>query len=252
MEMSRKILVIYCDNGKIGRNNLVDSIFCFKELADDMVFFFNYFSRFKTYRYLYTVEFDVVIFHYSFMVLRGSHELWMKAQERLDSLKTKKRASIIQDEYIWSENTDQFLTDMKIDSVFTLAHGEDIIKLYPRANAKFYSVHAGYVNSNDVKLIQQIETEIADEKNTIDIGYRARGVNWSLGWQGWIKTAIVEKFTNALKNCKDIKYDILNTGDLKNVFTGLDWYRFLIRCRTMPGSMGGHRYLTGMGAYISV
>lgn len=50
-----------------------------------------------------------------------------------------------------------------------------------------------------------------------------------------------------MREYPNIKSDIKNTVGNKNLFLGLDWYRFLLRCRTMVGCMGGASILDPEG-----
>lgn len=243
----RNILVVYLSSGRKRRKTIDDSIFCFRSQKIDRIFFCNYRNTAFLEKMLYKFNFDVIIYHYTFMTYRMTKE-WKDIQRRLKRFKCMNQAAIIQDEYIYSKQTNEFLKEMEIRTVFTLARGEAVKQLYPDIKADFYTVLPGYVDSESIRIIEKLKFQLKDEEDIIDIGYRARKLCYSLGKQGYIKTEIADRFNHILQKYPEVKADIHMTGDTENVFLGLDWYKFLIKCRTMLGCLGGASVLDEDGS----
>ncbi len=236
-----EILFVYRPYGLKPRKTITDSIFCFRhsEKEGNHVYFYDYTHNRSVWKKLSKHKFDAVIYHYTFMTLRSKPDIWQEAQNRLKKIKTGVSAAIIQDEYIYSKYTQNFLKNMDVKKVFTLARGENIRIMYPDAEADFYTVLPGYADTEALEMIAELEKELCREKDSIDIGYRARKLSYSLGRQGLLKTQIADVFNSEISKHSDLEADISTTGDTRNVFLGLDWYRFLIKCRTMLGCTGG-------------
>ncbi|MCI8674193.1 MAG: hypothetical protein HFI89_12035 [Lachnospiraceae bacterium] len=245
----RNILVLYNKEGIKNRKNLEDSIFCFEKYdKNDKFYYFNYWRKLDVSTILNRYVFDGVIYHYSLMALRYNGEYWNEMLKRIRLIKGIIQAAIVQDEYINSKSVIDFIIQQKVNVVFTLAKGKSIRILYPDIPVEFVTVFPGYVDLESLRTINRLRKEIRDEENTIDIGYRARKTNYSLGKQGYLKVEVADIFKKKIyQNNREIKFDIEMTGDTKNVFMGLDWYRFLIKCRTMLGCLGGASILDSNG-----
>lgn len=241
-----KILMVYHKQKGPMRKTIEDSIFSFKKYSPHYVqmYYYSYSPEYSINKIIKRMKFDVVIFHSIFMCLRwtSTRQEW---QQIIDDFSECWRNSVkgvfIQDEQYLTNRSYQFINSLKIDIIFTCANKKAVKILYPIDTVKvkaIYKVLTGYVDEKTLKQIKQIKKN-EKIKRKIDIGYRADITPFALGFQGRLKSLIPEVFNKELKQYPQIKADIKNTYGEKNVFWGLDWYRFMLGCRTVLGSMGG-------------
>lgn len=233
-----RILIIYIQYQQ--RKTIQESIECFGKYQHKYeVFYYNYESKIPILWLLKKFHFDIVIFHNTFLNLlwdRKKREIVLKQFNGL--WKDSARGALFQDEYVYCNANCEFINSMDIDVVFSVFDKSVWPMLFPVkliGKRKIVRVLTGYVDEETLKYISQMESE----KRTIDIGYRANQTNYSLGRQGILKSEITEVFNKRLKNEPDIIGDIQNTIGTRNLFQGWEWYKFLKRCRTMVGCMGG-------------
>jgi hypothetical protein len=247
-----RILVVYSQKaGFKNRKTIDDSLFCFGKYLEN-VYYLNYLPEIEFIdlnKLFGHYKFDAIIYHYTFMCLRLHDAIyWNRTIDTFKRLFTNSvQIMSPQDEYYQTDRLREFINAVNIDIVLTLASKKCARKLYPSQNtAKFVTVLPGYINEETMSKINELSKTV---KRDIDIGYRARKLSYSLGKHALIKTQIAEIFNEKLKGYPNITADILNTGDEKNVFFGFDWYKFLLRSRTMLGCMGGASIIDSDGKW---
>ncbi len=240
------ILVVYGREQKNIRKTIEDSIFCFGKYHPEnvKVFYYSYRKDINFDFILSRIKFDIIIFHSIFMCYRWHWTKWEweKNIDRISKLwKDSVKAVFLQDENKLTNKIHQFINDVGIDIIFTAASLNTAKILYPQEKIKVKRIEqvlTGYVDSCTLKAVKKIVNEEKIARD-IDIGYRADVTPFSLGYQGRLKTLIPEVVNNQVKKYPDLKTDILNTDGDKNTFYGMDWFRFMLRCRTMISCMGG-------------
>ncbi len=240
------VLVIYGREQKNIRKTIEDSIFCFGKYRPDNIniFYYSYRSDINFDIILTHINFDIIIFHSILMCYRWhwSKREWEKNINRIKQFsKGSVKVVFVQDENRYTNKIHQFINSVGIDIIFTAANLNTAKVLYPEDKVKVKKIEqvlTGYVDSSTLNKVKKI---IKTEKiqRDIDIGYRADTTPFSLGFQGRLKTLIPEVVNKKLREYPDLKTDICNTCGDKNTFYGLDWFRFMLRCRTMISCMGG-------------
>ncbi|MDR0605871.1 MAG: hypothetical protein LBG80_16395 [Bacteroidales bacterium] len=92
-----------------------------------------------------------------------------------------------------------------------------------------------------------------NSQRDIDIGCRARKLPFWLGRHGQLKYELIQKFVEVLPAYPEYNVDIQDTGTSdndKNVLNGYDWIRFLLRCRTVVGCLGGSGLMDPDGSIV--
>lgn len=241
-----RILIVYFNQKGRMRKTIEDSIFCFQRYApaSARISYYSYQPGHSINWLVKYIKFDVIVFHSIFMCQRWqmNGDEWNAVISDFEGVgKGALKAVIAQDEQYMTTRIHDFIKRLNIDILFTCASKKTKNIFYPEHQVslrRIIQVLPGYVDIGtlrDVKRIINSETIPRD----IDIGYRADVTPYALGFQGRIKTLITEIFNDALKNHPEITSDIKNTDGTKNVFWGLDWFRFMLRCRTMLGCMSG-------------
>jgi hypothetical protein len=178
-------------------------------------------------------QFDVVVIHYSVRLCID----WYLSQEyaavlrRFEGLKI----AMVQDEY---EDTDVLrasLTRLGIDVLFTCVPGDQVEKVYPRAqfpNMEFVQVLTGYVP--EAYEHGQEAPDPADRP--ILIGYRGRPLPYWYGALGQEKIEIGRRMA-PLCDARGLTTDI-KWGNDDRIY-GNAWYDFVRACRVMLGTESG-------------
>ncbi len=194
--------------------------------------------------YIFHIDFDLLIFHTTFLSrLKWSFIPYKEFIRDYKSLKKIKAVKIIfpQDEFIRSNVICEFINDFEIDVVFTTSGKDEWDKIYPyvdKNRVKFHTVLTGYLDEHTVERVKKLLKN--NEKRPIDIGYRVTKVPYSLGYHGYMKEEIAHIFK---KHASDngLKIDISTKEE--DIFLGFDWYNFLLRCKYIIGIEGGSSLL---------
>ena len=240
------VLVVYGREQKNIRKTIEDSIFCFGKYSPDNIniFYYSYRSDINFDTILTRINFDIIIFHSILMCYRWhwTKKEWEKNINRIRQFsKGSVKAVFVQDENRYTNKVIQFINSVGIDIIFTAANLNTAKVLYPEDRVKVKKIEqvlTGYVDSCTFNTVKKIANK-EKIKRDIDIGYRADTTPFSLGFQGRLKTLIPEIVNKKLEDYPDLKTDICNTYGDKNTFYGMDWFRFMLRCRTMISCMGG-------------
>lgn len=242
-----KVLVVYVRWEKKLRKTIEDSIFSFGKYHPDgvEVFYYSYRPEIGLDALLKPMKFDIVIFHSIFMCYRWrwSKEEWSTTLNRFQGLwKNALKVLIVQDEQYYTNRIHEFINTVGIHTLLTCCANEEAANiLYPKDKVNLKQIKMVLTGYVDEQTLQEVNKMVRTEKikRDIDIGYRADVTPFALGFQGRLKTLIPEIVNERGKEYPNLQLDIKNTIGSKNTFLGMDWFRFLLRCRTMLGSLGG-------------
>lgn len=198
-------------------------------------------------RLIETIPFRAVLFHTTFLALRWSPSFFQKRcaiiARRVKDWSCPKLA-LPQDEFVYTEALSRFLDEVGITHVYSCAPLSEWPKIYPYQQNKkvhFDQILTGYLSK---QVVQQV-TELEKPERTIDVGYRARKVDYWLGRHGRYKVEVAAKVQEAAKKLS-LTTDI--SLDEEEVLTGLDWFRFLLKCKATVGVEGGASILDSYGS----
>lgn len=233
-----RLLILYSVLSPKERLTVFDHIYSFKRYQKEHTcFYYNVTGPLP--RYLCSLPFDGILFHYSLLSYHWSDTLWAKISTWLQGIKGSGgvRVALPQDEYVHSVNLSTFFKEFSIETVFSCATAPDYYTLYPpeQSGLKHYkTVLTGYVDERTLKRIEQLREQgiVRD----IDVGYRARDLPYWLGRHAQLKKRIEEELQ---PYSQDPSWVVDASTDPKDVFYGDDWLRFLLRCRTSPACLGG-------------
>jgi hypothetical protein len=243
----RNILVVYALCQYPVRATIRDHLYSFRHHSSHRYFYVNVGIR-DLPRAVFQIEFDAVIFHTSFLSMRWSAAPFAKVIGRAQPLKHLPgvRLAIPQDEFLHTDALSQFITDFRIDHVFTAAAPSEWSKIYATVDRDFVSfttVLTGYLEDKSVAQMTRIASEVGTR--SLDIGYRAwRAAPW-LGRHGVLKAQIADVFASEGR-ARGLTVDI-STRDEDTLY-GDDWYRFLARSKYTIGVEGGASVLDRDGS----
>lgn len=232
-----KILILYYSfpNNRITIN---EHLYSFKKYSGEQCFYAD--ARYKIPIFITKINFDLIIYHYTFLSLKWSDteyfHKFLNAHKILRKLRGYKIA-IPQDEYLYSIELCHFLKQFRVSTMYTCLPSSEWDKVYPKKLSgikHFKQVLTGYVDER--KVCEYTDKLISHQKRTTDIGYRARKNPYWLGSHGLIKWQITNKVISAAKGLK-LRLDVSNNP--KDVFYGSSWYDFLANCRVILGCEGG-------------
>jgi len=233
-----KILVLYSLPYKLERKTVSEHLFSFQKYLDDHEFHYcNVLISLPN--YLRLVDYDAIIFHYTFISMRWAPKyVWKNLLKGCRFLKKSKafKIAIPQDEYAHSDDICELIREFNIEAIFTCAHPEDYFTLYPKEKAPlkhFVTTYPGFVDEDTEEKIHKLAQQQSRE---IDIGYRARALPYWLGRFGQYKKEIAEVFLKQQEKTS-LKFDISTDPD--EVFYAEDWLKFLLRCKYTIGCLGG-------------
>lgn len=235
------------------RNTIIDHAFCFKKYdADNEYFYFNiYNGRFaEDYKWIDEKMFDVVIFHYSALSLRGSDGYWGDfLQLMIDVWRDYpcKKVLMPQDDYTITERIWDLALGIKADTIYTVMRECDHAILYPKyklGDIKIKTVLTGYVEEEYINKINLLEHRY----RKYDVVYRARKLPYEVGKHGQLKYELELYFSDRLKN-SGLVCDLANTLDNKGAVLGDSWFDFLASSRMVIGCLGGAGFADITGEY---
>lgn len=193
-------------------------------------------------------EFDAVIIDTTFLCWR-----WVKPTEQYfaplkasyDFLRDSRAIKIAfpQDEYDHSQVLENWLTDWKIDVVYSVCF-DDRGVFYPRLqhHAEIRLGYTGLFEPADLSLVSQ--HAIPWRERPIDVGYRARRLPPYFGRFGMLKSDIADRFCATAAD-RNLVLDI--SCDAKDALPGDNWLRFLGSCRFILGCESGSSLLDPQG-----
>lgn len=144
--------------------------------------------------------------------------------------------AFFQDDYRHCSQRFAFVDDFAIDTVYTPLPEPYDKEVYGRAT-RARTVHTtltGYVSDDLIDAATRLSRP--DDARTIDVGYRARRLHYSLGRAGQEKSEIAERFLER-SNGRGLRLDIA-VGQEARIY-GQSWYEFVASCRGMLGVEAG-------------
>lgn len=239
------ILVLYSTMSLKDRQNILDSLYCFRNYLPEHRFYYLDVTRPAALSsFIRRAPFDGVILHFTLLSQRNNPPMWNKLypglQKGLQALKGYKTA-IPQDETMYTGEIRRLVKECGVSHIFSIIGPAEYDVMYPpetTGGATCSTVHPGYVDEKSVAHMEVLRAQVP--ARDIDIGYRARKMPYWAGRFSQLKCQIVERVAEALPRYPTIKADIKNTGTQgENVLLGDDWLRFLLRSRTTLGTLGG-------------
>ncbi len=241
------VLMVYALHQHPVRATITDHLEAFQRYSPGRVFPLNLQVQ-KIPSWLDRVDFDLVVFHTTFLSCRWAPELFARLAEAARPLRALSTTFVAlpQDEFLHADILSAFIEDFGIDWVFTVAPESEIPTIYrdvDRDRVRFHRVLTGYLERETLRRIDRIVAETRDRP--IDVGYRAwQGAPW-LGRHGTLKGGLAAAVNDAAPRT-GLTVDV--STDEADTLLGDDWYRFLARCRATIGIEGGASILDHDGS----
>jgi hypothetical protein len=184
------------------------------------------------YKHLDFSEFDVIVIHYSIMVISDlyMHPIFKEQLAKFRGLKIQ----FIQDDYRDVNAFMNVMRELGIHILFTLCPTDRIPLLWPEdrlPGVKKLNTLAGYVPDYLVNVQAP-----ALEQRPLEVGYRSRDLPFWLGRLGHEKALIVKRFCEHAP-AYDLKADVSSREEDR--LYGPLWTSFIRSCRTMLGTESG-------------
>jgi hypothetical protein len=151
-----------------------------------------------------------------------------------------------QDEFIHTDSLTALLARIGCTHVLSAAGPDDARRIYgdalPRASVR--TKLTGYLEPSTLRRIDRLwrERPVRD----VDVGYRAWRAEAWLGEHGMLKARIADAANALVPEFPSLRIDVSTAEE--DVLLGDDWYRFLLRCRSMLGVEGGASVLDRDGS----
>ena len=176
-------------------------------------------------------NFDVIAIHHSIRYDPKRHKILKRKLNQFSG----KKILFLQDEYLYTGRSIEFIQDVNFDLVYSCVPKQHIKKIYGNSlttKRRFISILTGYVK--DWELNQKFIKPIESRK--IDLGYRGREPEYSWGSLVREKFIFPKKILKELHNCQ-IKTDI-SFRDKDRIY-GKKWIDFNQECKAMLGTESG-------------
>lgn len=226
--MKPRILLL-CDKNKNHADTVLQHIAAFTDLSEHDVFIFNTLWL-KNSRSLDFDEFDVVVIHYS-LILIADYYLAPAFREKLRRFKGLK-IQFIQDDYRWINQMAAMMRYVGIHILFTLVPQAEIPKIWteerlPRV-IKLTTL-AGYVPRINVQPPPL-------ESRLLDVGYRGRTIPY---WIGKITQDKVWVGQDFLQHAQQYGLRCNIAWHEEDRIYGKNWVKFICSCRAVLGTESG-------------
>jgi len=238
--MKYKILVVY-DFAPVTklRSAIRDHLYAFKNNSDHDVFYLNLGYREKAPWHVAKMQFDLIIFHTYFFTSRWDDLGFERTMRKAAFLKEMNavKVGMPQDEHFKTDYICRIIDEFNLDVVFSVGPESEWPKFYGNLNnrsVKIRPVLTGYLDLKTLATINTLAGRI--HERPIDISYRARRVEPSLGRHGSLKPMIADVFMAQGKD-KPLIMDISTKAE--DTIVGDDWYRFLLESKYTIGVEGG-------------
>jgi len=181
------------------------------------------------------LRFSAIVLHYSLFGTRH----YRLSQEYLDYLAratSSLKIAFCQDEFQYGPQRFAFINQYGIDYVYSLLDSAHVDKVYGRYTPACQVRHTltGYVSPAFVAIARELERP--DEQRTIDIGYRARRLDFYMGKGGQEKHRIADELERRAAG-RGLVLD-LSTDESRRLY-GRSWHEFLANCRGVLGVEAG-------------
>lgn len=180
------------------------------------------------------LKFDIIILHYSIFGIYPYqiNNDFLKYLENSTSYKI----AFFQDEHRFCKSRFSFINTYGINCIYTLLEPDYFKDTYLKytKSQKIINTIPGYVSDTLIETAR--EKRIPDLKRSIDIGYRARPLEFYMGKGAQEKHEIGLRF-RALSKQEELALDI-EVDENKRIY-GSSWYDFLAGCRGFLGVEAG-------------
>ncbi len=232
-DRGRLSILLLCDDRRSHANTVLDHIASLTRWSRHRVEPFNPYNISSS-RFLDLDAFDVVVIHYSILIVSDEH----LAPSFRDALATFRglKVQFIQDEYRRVDEIGAMVRRLGIHALFTLVPEKEIPKIWSEARVPGVlkvPTLAGYVPDN---LLEFNRAPPPLESRPIEIGYRGREVPWWLGELGQEKVRIGRGLLERAAGY-GLRCDIAWTEDRR--IYGADWIRFIRSCKAVLGTESG-------------
>ena len=234
-----KILVVY-RRGPVDpwRSTYQSHLTSFARYSNHEVYYLNV-ARPATPKSLMAIDFDAVIFHYTFVAWRVDPEDFEEHLKRIEFLKdtTCPKALIPHDEHVHADYLCQVVRDYGVTHVFTPAAPSEWRKIYRETDfeaLQFTRVLTGYID--DESVAKTVARAKQPHARPIDVGYRSWDTYPYFGRHGLLKGQIGTLFAEKAP-LAGLTTDI--SSNPKDAFYGDSWFDFLLKCRYTIGVEGG-------------
>jgi hypothetical protein len=181
------------------------------------------------------IRFGVIVLHYS-LFGRWPCCLGQNFYRYLERCNASYKVAFFQDEFRYCRKRFDFLNRFRVDCVYTLVDSEYFQYTYQKYTQVPKLVHCipGYVSDGLIEAARRFAKP--DSARTIDIGYRARPLEYYMGTGAQEKHGIAVEFLRraaGLNLMLDVAY-----AERSRIY-GDDWYRFTGNCRGFLGVEAG-------------
>jgi hypothetical protein len=141
-----------------------------------------------------------------------------------------------QDEYNHAHVLDDWLVDLGVDVVFTIAGPGHRELLYPRlaGAARFEKCLTGYVDELDVA--RRAAVVLPHDRRPLDLAYRAQALSPRFGRLGQLKQTVADVVAPPAR-AAGLRVDV--STDLRDAVLGDRWFPFIASARAVLGSESG-------------
>lgn len=233
------ILIVYSCNLFPLRATTWNHLYCFKKYSGQRCFYLNV-GVWDIPRYVWRIPFDLIVFDTLFSCTRWSRAVFQRNVEKVLPLKKIEavRAILPQDEFISADILCDFINQMGIDVIFSVAPPSEWPKIYARVSdsrTEFHRVLTGYLDEGVVRRIKKRERR--SSVRAIDIGYKTAGRPYFwFGRHGYLKQEIAERFQQKAPQ-RGLLIDISTRNE--DTILGDRWFDFLLNCKYTIGTEGG-------------
>jgi hypothetical protein len=228
--MTRRSVLLLCDNNPNHADTVLDHIRALHSLSQHEVYIFNP-RGLREVRALSLDEFDCIVIHYS-LICTSDKYLPARLRERISQFKGLK-VQFLQDEYRWVDRICAMVRALGVNVLLSSLPVDEMARIYERRlpGVRLEHTLTGYVPARLVGL------DVPDvARRTTDIGYRGRELPFWLGQLGQQKLEIaigVEQRADAFGLVTDIGW-----READRIY-GRAWTRFLASCRSTLGTASG-------------
>jgi hypothetical protein len=156
------------------------------------------------------------------------------------------KIALPQDEFVYTDLLCEFLADIGVTDILSAGSAETSEQIYRAAlpQVRLGRKLTGYLEEDTLVRIGRLASEV--NARDIDVSYRAWHAEAWLGQHGYRKLQIADETIALIDRYPQLRFDI--STEESAVFTGDDWYRFLLRSRCALGVEGGASVLDRDGS----
>ncbi|KOR28875.1 hypothetical protein TI03_03695, partial [Achromatium sp. WMS1] len=198
--------------------------------------------------YLKQINYHLIILGPTFLCVRYRPNKLEKIFDYYDFIRHSSACKIAlpQDDYDCSQILDEWMTDWKIDRVYSVCPPEYWNILYPKYTQQG-EIHLGYTGYISDKWITSWQHPRPNSQRKIDVSYRASKLPANFGSVGYLKGEIADRFIYALPKNHRLKLDI--SVKAKDLIPGHHWHEFIENSKFCLATPSGSSLLDQRGLY---